>query len=139
LTRSMRNWAGLIKSWLGQWGLDRQLGYYINDENDQVDTWDNDDKFKEYLQFLRQLYEEKLIEQEVLTQASAQFAAKMAEGTMGLFFNQASDTFTQWVDSYEGITPLKGPHGDQLFPASPVARDFGTFAITSVNSYPAET
>lgn len=136
---SERHWQALINSMQGSWGLDWQMGYHIEVVSDKVNIWVDDPRFKEYLQFLRQLYEEKLLDPEVFTQTESQFVGKMAAGNLGFFHNQASDAFAKRKDDFVGIAPLKGPHGDQMIQANPVARDFGTFAITSVNKHPEAT
>jgi putative aldouronate transport system substrate-binding protein len=131
------NW--LIRSLGGSWGLDFQLGFNINVVNDDVQIWLMDDKFKDFLQYLNRLYEADLIDKEIFTQTFAQFVAKMASGNVGFFHNQASDPFAAQKDNFEGIAPFVGPFGDQRAWSNPVARDFGTFAITNVNKHPEAT
>lgn len=133
---SQRNWNELMYVMSGSWGLSQQMGYSINVDNDEIDIWVDDERYKEYLMFLRKLYEEKLMDRAVFTQKPSEFVAKMSAGSLGMFFNQASDPFAKHKDNYIGIAPLVGPYGDQEHHAKPVARDFGTFAISSVNEHP---
>ncbi|WP_309120641.1 extracellular solute-binding protein [Paenibacillus sp.] len=133
------NLPDLINSMSGSFGLQSQMGYRINIDNDKVDLWLEDDRFKQLLEFLHQLYSEKLVDQELLTHTGADYVAKMGEGSLGYFFNQASDPFVNRKEDYAGIAPFVGPNGDRMVNGSPVARDFGTFAITSVNKYPEAT
>ncbi len=136
---TQRNFGSVISSFSGSWGLISQLGNNISIENDKVSFWTISDRYKEYLQFLNKLYSEGLLDRDVFTQTEADFVGKMASGNVGIFHNQASDPFAKQKENYVGIAPLKGPHGDQLHPAGPVARDFGTFAISSSNKYPYQT
>jgi putative aldouronate transport system substrate-binding protein len=137
-----RGGAGLpvVVSMAGSFGLDFQLGYNINLENDKVKIWMGNDRNKEMLMYLNKLYKEKLLDNEVFTHKEAQYLAKQTSGNTGFFFDQTNNPFLPIADQYTGIAPLKGPHGDRLqSQGAPVARDFGAFAITSVNKYPEAT
>ncbi|MEC0228689.1 extracellular solute-binding protein [Paenibacillus alba] len=124
----------------GSFGLDKQLGYYINLENDKVQIWMGNDRNKEMLMYLNKLYSEKLLDPELFSQKEAQYLAKQGSGNTGFFFDQTNNPMLNVQDQYIGIAPLKGPHGDRLqSAAAPVPRDFGAFAITSVNKYPEAT
>jgi putative aldouronate transport system substrate-binding protein len=136
---SMRNWAQLLDWLSGSWGLDDQMGYQINIDNDKVHIWLTDDRYKEYLQYLNGLYKEKLLDQDLFLQKPSDYTGKMASGRLGFFGNQASDTFQKFKNEYAGIAPLKGPHGDQMYHANSVIRGFGEFAITKADKYPEAT
>ncbi|QKS48926.1 extracellular solute-binding protein (plasmid) [Paenibacillus cellulosilyticus] len=129
----------IINQFIGSWGLDQQMGYDLNINNDKVDIWFDNPEFKELLQFVNQLYTENLLDHEVFTQTEAQYIAKMGSGNLGFFANQANDPFTSKKDDYVGIAPVAGPNGDRKAFGKPVARDFGAFAITSVNKNPEAT
>ncbi|TVY09151.1 extracellular solute-binding protein [Paenibacillus cremeus] len=136
-----RNGLSIVPIMAGSFGLDFQLGYNINLENDKVNIWMGSDRNKELLMYLNKLYSEKLLDQELFTQKEAQYLAKQGSGNTGFFFDQTNNPMLDGkVESqYIGIAPLKGPHGDRLQLASPVPRDFGAFAITSVNKNPEAT
>ncbi|MBO0991908.1 extracellular solute-binding protein [Bacillus sp. SD088] len=135
-----RDLPTLINNMAGSWGLLQQLGNTINIENDKVHIWKTDDKYKDLLQFLNKLYKEGLLDRDVLSHSPSEFTAKLSTGKVGMSHIQADDMNTQYKDyEYIGIAPIEGPFGDRLVKASPIARDFGTFAITSANEYPAET
>ncbi|WP_338130413.1 hypothetical protein [Cohnella ginsengisoli] len=124
----------------GSFGLDLQFGYNINLDNDKVNIWMGNDRNKEMLMYLNKLYKEKLLDPEMFSQKEADYLAKQGTGNTGFFFDQTNNNFLKIQDQYTGIAPLKGPHGDQLqSQGAPVARDFGAFAITSVNKYPEVT
>ncbi|GIO54177.1 MULTISPECIES: extracellular solute-binding protein [Paenibacillus] len=121
----------------GSFGLDQQLGYNINLENDKVNIWMGSEKNKEMLMYLNKLYKEKLLDPELFSQKEAQYLAKQGSGNAGFFFDQTNNNFLPIADQYVGIAPPAGPHGDRLqAQTAPVPRDFGAFAISSVNKYP---
>lgn len=121
----------------GSFGLDQQLGYNINLADDKVEIWMGSERNKELLQYLNKLYTEKLLDPAVFSHKEAEYLAKQASGTAGFFFDQTNNPFLEIADQYTGIAPLEGPHGDRLqSQGAPIARDFGAFAITSVNKYP---
>ncbi|WNQ13104.1 extracellular solute-binding protein [Paenibacillus aurantius] len=136
-----RNGLSIVPIMGGSFGLDFQLGYNINLENDKVNIWMGNDRNKELLMYLNKLYSEKLLDQELFSQKEAQYLAKQGTGSTGFFFDQTNNPMldTKVNDQYIGIAPLKGPHGDRLQLAAPVPRDFGAFAITSVNKHPEAT
>ncbi|MCI3920901.1 extracellular solute-binding protein [Paenibacillus sp. TRM 82003] len=129
----------LITQTTGFFGLQNQMGYRIMIENDKVDIWYTDDRYKQTLEFLHQLYQEKLLDQAIFTQQASDYVGKMGAGNLGYFFNQASDPFAARKDDFVGIAPVQGPNDKTYAHSSPVARDFGTFAITSMNQYPEVT
>lgn len=126
----------LVNALSGSWGLYQQMGYSININDDKIRIWLTDDKYKELLMYLHKLYEEGLIGHKVMDQEYAEYIAQMQSGKLGLFTNQAADAFPQVADQYKGIAPVKGPHGDQGYNSSPIARDTGAFAISSSNKHP---
>ncbi|WP_168120176.1 extracellular solute-binding protein [Paenibacillus sp. HB172176] len=136
---SARTREQIINEFAGAWGLDQQMGYSISIKDDKVDIWLDNPELKEELMFANQLYSENLLDHEVFTQKESQYVAKMASGNLGFFSNQANDPFTSKKDDFVGIAPPAGPGGERGASGRPIARDFGTFAITSVNKYPEAT
>ncbi|KRE64673.1 extracellular solute-binding protein [Paenibacillus sp. Soil750] len=141
LPMTARNGLSIVPIMAGSFGLDFQLGYNINLENDKVNLWMGSDRNKELLMYLNKLYAEKLLDTELFTQKEAQYLTKQGTGNTGFFFDQTNNPMLDGKvqDQYIGIAPLKGPHGDRLQLAAPVPRDFGAFAITSVNKNPEAT
>jgi putative aldouronate transport system substrate-binding protein len=130
----------LVNMMAGSFGLDGQFGYYINLENDKVQIWMGSDKHKEMLMYLNKLYKEKLLDPEIFSHKEGQYLAKQGSGNAGFFFDQTNNNFIPIMDQYTGIAPPKGPFGDRMqSQAAPVPRDFGAFAITSVNKHPEAT
>ncbi|OAS17822.1 extracellular solute-binding protein [Paenibacillus oryzisoli] len=141
LPMTARNGLSIVPIMAGSFGLDFQLGYNINLENDKVNIWMGSDRNKELLMYLNKLYAEKLLDPELFTQKEAQYLTKQGTGNTGFFFDQTNNPMldTKVNEQYIGIAPVKGPHGDSLQLAAPVPRDFGAFAITSVNKNPEAT
>ncbi|MFC4597506.1 extracellular solute-binding protein [Cohnella hongkongensis] len=124
----------------GSFGLDQQLGYNININDGKVEIWMGSDRDKEMLQYLNKLYTEKLLDPSIFNFKEAEYLAKQGSGNAGFFFDQTNNNFRNLEDQYVGIAPPAGPHGDRLqAQAAPIARDFGAFAITSVNKHPEAT
>lgn len=124
----------------GSFGLDQQLGYNINLVDEKVEIWMGSEQNKELLIYLNKLYAEKLLDPEVFSHKEAEYLAKQASGNAGFFFDQTNNPFLDIADQYTGIAPPEGPNGDRLqSQGAPIARDFGAFAITSVNKYPEAT
>lgn len=136
------NGAGLIvvNMMSGSFGLDQQMGYNININDGKVDLWMGSEQNKEMLMYLNKLYSEKLLDPELFSHKEAEYLAKQGSGKAGFFFDQTNNNFLPIQDQYIGIAPPAGPNGDRLqAQAAPVARDFGAFAITSVNEHPEAT
>jgi len=128
------NLDSVINNICGCWGLQIQFGQRFNVEDDKVSTWVNSDEYKDMLMWLNKMYKEGLLDQEIVTQDYARFAAKMAGQKMGFFFNQADDTFDS--TNYVGIAPLQGKSDKIYVKAQPVARGNGVFAISTSCKYP---
>lgn len=76
----------------------------------------------------------------MLTHNQADYMGKISTGTIGMTHVQGNDLNDQAQEwEYVGISPIEGPHGDRMQAAAPIARDFGTFAITSSNEHPEAT
>lgn len=136
-----RRGLAIVPTLAGSFGLDFQLGYNINLENDKVNLWMGSERNKEMLMYLNKLYSDQLLDNEIFVHTEAQYLAKQGTGNTGFFFDQTNNPMldTKVNAQYIGISPLEGPHGDRLQLAAPVPRDIGAFAITSVNKYPEAT
>lgn len=119
----------LIRRFAGVWGHQWQFDTWLEVENDVVSTYITSDSFKEMLQWLKRMYDQGLIDSEIFTQEYAKYASKMAGQQMGLFFNQADDTFDS--TEFVGVAPFTGVSENQYVQTAPIARDNGVFAISS--------
>ncbi|MFH5183368.1 extracellular solute-binding protein [Paenibacillus sp. TAB 01] len=108
LPMTARNGLSIVPIMAGSFGLDFQLGYNINLENDKVNIWMGNDRNKELLMYLNKLYSEKLLDQELFTQKEAQYLAKQGSGNTGFFFDQTNNPMldTKVADQYIGIAPV---------------------------------
>lgn len=128
----------LIGFMAASYGLDFQMGYDINIEDDTVHIWRTDDRARDYFEFMNMLYEEGLMDRGVFSQEGADFAANINAANVGIFRNMATDAFADVKDQYVGIAPIEGPYGDRRQWQGPPS-GFGNFAITTNNPYPAES
>ncbi|MCR2805172.1 extracellular solute-binding protein [Paenibacillus soyae] len=140
LPMTARKGLQIVNFMAGSFGLDLQLGYNININDGKVEIWSGSERHKELLMYLNKLYSEKLLDQELFSHTEAQYLAKQGTGNTGLFYDQTNNNFLPIMDQYVGIAPQAGPHDDRLQSnVAPVPRDFGAFAITSVNEHPEAT
>lgn len=96
------------------------------------------DRYKEMLEYIHRLYNEKLINQNIFSISGNQYYTDAANGLYGstvyydpktVFSGVAKQAFTSGL-------PLEGPHGDRSKSMSHVIRAQGGFVITSQNKYP---
>lgn len=137
----------LITSLNGSWGL-QNMGFshtYI-DRDPSGDGGDlrffkTDGRYREVLQFMRDLYQNGYIEQEAFTMETAQIITRASTGAYGVLncLSPMGD-YAQEYGLYQGMDILTGPYGDQTHAAvnSNIARN-GDFVMTSANRHPVET
>ncbi|MGN0745683.1 MAG: extracellular solute-binding protein [Aristaeellaceae bacterium] len=132
--------AWSLDNWLtrtaGMFGLQYQFGQRMNLSEDgaTLTSWLDSDEFKALLQWSNTLYAEGLLDPEIFTQESATYNAKMSGQMLGMFFCQADDSFDS--TNYVGIAPFSGASDTIYVSHGAIARDMGTFAITSACKYP---
>jgi putative aldouronate transport system substrate-binding protein len=136
----MRDTGMIYSTFSGSFGLERQLGYQINIKDNNVHIWLGDDRYKELLMLLHQLYSEKLLWADFYAKDLPKWRSNLSQALFGMFFIQASDPFTKVENQFTGMAPIVGPHGDQEYSdAGPIASPIGTFAITRENKQPEAT
>lgn len=84
------------------------------------------EEYKEAIQFMNQLFEAKLIDQEAFTQDGSQSSAKYYSTDpqlvgMGAGWTISSVVGNDNMDSYSPMAPLTGPNGDQMWNSNPIA------------------
>lgn len=133
----LRDQAAVYTAIAGTWGLQNQMGYQININNNKVKIWLTDPRFKEMLVFLNQLYKEKLLWQDYYTKELPKWRSNLVNGNFGIFYMPFSDVFLSIENNYIGFAPVKGPRGDRSWSnfATPV-ETVGAFAVSSVNKHP---
>ena len=137
------NISVIVNALKGAWGLQNRGSKHPN-----VD-WDEEandlrfipitDEYKELLQYVRKLYSEGLIDQEIFTMDHAKLIAKGEQDLVGAFnFANSQAIGASHEQEYEGIPEaLEGPHGHKLWvQKGPVLSSKGSFQITNVCKYP---
>jgi putative aldouronate transport system substrate-binding protein len=131
-----RDMGHVYRAFGGSYGLDFQLGYNINIDNNKIKIWFTDDRYKEMLTMLSDLYKEKLLWSEFYKKDLPKWRSNLSQALFGQFFIQASDPFTNVESQFTGMKPIIGPHGEQKYShASPIAAN-GAFSITKMNKNP---
>lgn len=93
--------------------------------------------FKDYLAYMRKLYSEKLIDNEMFTQTLEQYVAKYKEGTMGISSLSLSVVLTPGAPAnYELIPPLTSSTNSKKVTAEFPYVNTGVFALTNKCKYP---
>ena len=122
----------------GSWGLEHQFADTVNIKDGEVKYWLTDDRFKEYLTYLHELYSEKLLWQDYYkTDSRPVWRSNLSNALFGAFYMPYSDVFINVEDQFIGYEPLKGPYGDQIWAdASTGVIAKGAFAVSSTCEYP---
>jgi len=98
------------------------------------------DNYKEYLEYMKKLYDEDLLDTETFSQSDDQKNSKGQENKIGMFADHYS-YFTTGETSEEAMNnpmalPLKGPVSDELIVTAGPGFSRGTFVLTKENEYP---
>ena len=121
----------------GSFGLEYQMNNTVNIKDGKVHFWLTDDNFKEYLQFMNSLYKDKLLWQDYYKNDRPAWRSNLSNALFGMMYMPYSDVFINVEDQYNGVTPLIGPHGDQIWSdAKAGVGNIGSFAISSTCKYP---
>lgn len=93
--------------------------------------------FKDYLAYMRKLYSENLLDNEMFTQTQQQYVAKYKEGTMGISALSLSVVLTPGAPTpYELIPPLTSSTNSKKVTAEFPFVFTGVFALTNKCRYP---
>lgn len=128
----------------GAWGLESRGSahpYVDMDESGTVRFIPTSEEYKEVLQYVAKLYEEKLLDLDTFTMDYVKLGAKGEEGRVGSFVALNHSFMGQnYQDDYVGLeTALTGPSGVQTVVSSPNVSNIGAFIITSANQHIEET
>lgn len=137
-----QNLGSIVKNIKGAWGLGNRgnaANFVDMDETtNQLRFWPADEKYRDMVEYLRKLYEEKLLDQEIFTSGWDKVIAKANNGVVGAYAGWSPTLLT--VTDYTGIGVLEGPQGDKIVPSlSPVAETPFMAVITDKNKYPEAT
>lgn len=72
-----------------------------------------EESYKKGAEWLSSLYSEGLIDRDAFTQDDSSLAAKVSQGTVGVFSSWDRSPAGEYADDYVALMPLKGPEGDQ--------------------------
>lgn len=141
LSGSIDTVVNLLK---GTWGLGTRgsVHSYVDMGPDgKVRFIPTTDAYKEVLQFVGKLYNEKLLDTDTFTLDFIKLGAKGEEGRV-LSFVAINHSFMgqTYQNDYAGIpTALKGPYGDQLVSNGSSLSAIGAFVVTNQNEHVEET
>ncbi len=122
----------------GAWGLGHQLrDTYDIDENGQIHNWLCDDKFKEYLIYLNDLYQEGLLWQEYYKNDRPAWRSNLSGELFGAMYMPYSDVFLNCEQDYSGYEPLIGPYGEKFWADGTTGVETGCYALSNTCSDPA--
>lgn len=133
----------LIEQLRGAWGFgNRGLGHKhvdMDPATNELRFFRTDPKYKDVIEYVRKLYTEGLIDNEIFTIKTSALYAKGQEGIFGSTINP--NPVTQMNQTgYFGLGALKGPNGDQLYTHVKVPVVWpGAFVITDKNKNPEAT
>lgn len=121
----------------GSFGLSYQMrDTYDLDEDGKIHNWLCDDKFKDYLMWMNELYEEKLLWQDYYKNDRPSWRSNLAGEKFGAMYMPYSDVFLNCEKDYIGYEPLIGPTGEKYWSDGMTGAQTGCFALSSTCSNP---
>lgn len=134
--------AGYLNYLMGAFGtLDAGDHIYIND-NDEISFSAISEEYREFLEFMNELYVEGLLDPESFTQDTNMLNAKAASSSgIAATIEFQIDRFGETICDYEIAPPLEGDDGSIEWPRNGRINDvyLNGFSITSANEHPIET
>ena len=86
---------------------------YLMIDNKEVKYLGAEESYKKGAEWLSSLYSEGLIDRDAFTQDDSSLAAKVSQGTVGVFSSWDRSPAGEYADDYVALMPLKGPDGDR--------------------------
>lgn len=118
-------------------GLDYQYAqgqlFGANFDNGKVNIWLDDPRYKQTLQFLKTLNDQKLIDPEIFTQTDQVYFGKLADNRIGFTPLYQPRNAGKYAGQFDAIEPIKGPNGDQLWSFLNPRATAPAFIITKAN------
>lgn len=137
---SSHNFEIMMQTMESMYGLTRNMGYYINIENDKVHIWLPDKAHREALEFTKKLWDQGLIDKEIFTQTDSLFFGKLAAGKVGFAPLRQPKNAGDYANDYDAIEPIPGPDGTRIWSyLSPRMEQVGSLEISKSNQYPEAT
>lgn len=129
--------TGAIYSLGGSFGLEHQMRDTYNLVDGKLHNWLCDDEFKEYLQFLNELYTEGLLWSDYYKNDLASWRSNLASAAYGVMYMPYTDVFKNVEDQYEGFDALTGPNGSSIWSDVNISDSvIGAFAISNTCKEP---
>lgn len=130
-----------IVSWLkGSFGVGSTGHSYLDIDPDSGDLrfFPITDEYKQMITYIRKLYDEELIEQNIFSIDVDQFRANGTEGLYGsTVYYDPTLLFGDGGENFVGAHALEGPNGDKEYVAiGQLVTQFGAFVITNENENP---
>lgn len=111
----------------------------LDPETEELRFYPISDQYKEMLEYVHKLYDEKLIQQNIYSIETSQFHATGSEGLYGSTYHYSPDKIFsgEGGQNFIGGEALEGPNGDRSFPhvGHPVVT-LGSFILTKENKNP---
>lgn len=122
---------------LGSFGCGDDMDHYMVTNDKKVYYTLVQDDVRKGLEWLHELYKEGLVDPEIFSQDGSTYAAKVASGRVGLFYDWAIGMAGDYTDEYAALPPLKGPDGSVNVPRQNYySFDMGVTAVTAACEEP---
>ncbi|TDF99510.1 extracellular solute-binding protein [Paenibacillus piri] len=138
------NGIGFVRNLSRAWDVEDT--FYIPKGSKEIRFGPIEDRFKEALTWINQLYKEGLLDKEFATNDEKAFQSKVSQnlvgsyrGLLGGHLRAFNETLPKTIPGFKlvGTIPMKGPHGDQREPLGGIVGGAHT-VITKSNKNPAE-
>jgi putative aldouronate transport system substrate-binding protein len=121
-------------------GLDFDQKYYFKIENGKVINQVGSPEYKQALQFYGKMYQENLLDQEIITHSNKDYFGKLAAGRTGFTPLYQPRNAGTYANDYDSIVPPKGPNKTTYWNYNGLKYSLKpAFVMTSANNYPEAT
>lgn len=132
--RSFSYLHGMLLGAFGQLCHNLETRVYLKDGI--VQYFPMSEGYKLYLQYLKKLFDEKLLDNMFLIQSAEEFTAKTKTNNVGVLGTRGQCDYTQ----YETLEPFTSEYNSEKWSSSSsMVYQTGRFAITKENKYPVES
>ncbi|GIP40122.1 ABC transporter substrate-binding protein [Paenibacillus sp. J31TS4] len=136
------NIGKLMKYLYGAWNLQNKGSRHdyvdVDPATNKLRFFPADERYKEVLQYVNRLYQEKLIDQDLFTINATEFLARTQGNVYGMYSGWDPISWAN-LSHYTGAPALAGPHGDKTVVKNSSLVSLGNFVITSANKHPEAT
>ena len=133
----------LMKTLSGSFGIankgaDLAASFFDAGADGKMRCYAKTNEFKNMLMYINKLWNEGLLDQEILTQQTPQFTAKSEQNRVGacLQGNSPIAFGNKYLNDYVALNPLKGKNGEVMTTNIGSGIIDGTFVITKANKNP---